>query len=99
MGSIYGLVGPINGLISLVYGLIFISLAIGKSESSARSSYLLHFQKDDTFDLTEYAEYRGEIPQMSSFTACHWELVTYFGIRISTTWSYCVKESAIVEMQ
>ena len=59
------------------------------------SSKVMKFQIDSggSYSTEEWAAFKGKIPFMSSFTACHWEKLRFFNVRESCHWAYCYKNT------
>ena len=62
--------------------------------SAALKSKMLRFQlgNHETYSTEEWAEFKGDIPHLNSFTACHWERLRFFSSRQSCQWSFCYKK-------
>ena len=72
----------------------FLFLILLKSLLSAQKSKILRFQLDNpsnNYSTEEWAEFKGEIPHLNSFTACHWEKIRFFSVRDTVIWSFCYK--------
>ena len=62
---------------------------------SLHASKILQFQSESggTYSTEEWAEFKGKIPHMMSFTACHWEKLRFFSVRESCHWAFCYKNT------
>ena len=58
---------------------------------STTSSFYISFQRSKNLSTEEWAEYKGDMPELKEFTACHWDKPTSFNDQINTIWGYCVK--------
>ena len=72
-------------------------LIFGLDSSLGFPSKVLQFQIDSegggSYSTEEWAAYKGTIPHMSSFTACHWEKLRFFNVQESCQWAYCYKNT------
>ena len=57
------------------------------------ASKILKFQSESggAYSTEEWAEFRGKIPHLDSFTVCHWEKLRFFNVRESCHWAFCYK--------
>ena len=53
------------------------------------STFIASFQPSGQWSSTEWIEYKGKIPALTQFTACHWEKLPFHSVEINTVWSYC----------
>ena len=68
---------------------VFLMLKI----TGARLSFEVGFQESGAWSSQEWAEYQGHLPELTEFTACHWEKIRYFGVRSNSLWAYCTIHS------
>ena len=59
------------------------------------SSKILQFQigTGGSYSTDEWVEFKGKIPHMTSFTACHWEKLRFFNVRETCHWAFCYKNT------
>ena len=64
---------------------------------SSKSTPILKFQIDSggVYTTSEWAELKGKIPHLNSFTVCHWELLRFFSVRDSCPWAFCYKNEDV----
>ena len=64
---------------------------------SVNSLKILKFQSqsEGSYSTKEWAQYKGRIPHLNSFTACHWEKLRFFSARDTPLWAYCYKTQDI----
>ena len=53
------------------------------------SSFIASFQSQGYWSEHEYLEYKDELPEMKSFTVCHWEKTQFLSDSFNTIWAYC----------
>ena len=56
---------------------------------TCEETFILTFQSESGFSPYEWADFRGNISSMDSFTVCHWEKLKFFNIKSHSVWSYC----------
>ena len=49
----------------------------------------LTFQDGETLSTREWAEFRGPIPTLDTFSCCLWFFVKYFSVTENIIWQYC----------
>ena len=62
------------------------------SDPSAATSFEMIFQNSPHSFKNDFAEFKGPIPNLTEFTSCHWEKLSYLAARSNTIWSYCHHE-------
>ena len=62
------------------------------SDPSAATSFEMVFQNSPHSFKNDFAEFKGPIPNLTEFTSCHWEKLSYLAARSNTIWSYCYHE-------
>ena len=72
---------------------LFICLLFLYFLSAAQKSKILRFQinNDENYSTEEWAEFKGKIPHLNAFTACHWERLRFFSVRDTAQWAFCYK--------
>ena len=65
----------------------------------SQSTKILRFQIDSggIYTTEEWAEFKGKIPHLGSFTACHWERLRFFSVRDSCQWAFCYKNKDLFD--
>ena len=58
------------------------------------SSFIASFQSQGYWSEHEYLEYKDELPELKSFTVCHWEKTQFLSDSFNTIWAYCHHLSA-----
>ena len=76
---------------------ILILVLLFQSLTRAQKPQILRFQVNnvETYSTEEWVEFKGKIPHMNSFTACHWERLRFFSVRDSCPWAFCYKTKNI----
>ena len=76
-----------------IFNLFIIFLSLTRSQKPQ----ILRFQVNnaETYSTEEWAEFKGKIPHMNSFTACHWERLRFFSSRDSCQWAFCYKNKDV----
>ena len=62
-----------------------------------KSTKILKFQSESggVYSTEEWAEFKGKIPHLGSFTVCHWEKLRFFSVRESCQWAFCYKNEDV----
>ena len=64
--------------------LLLLPLLFASELMSAQNTFKVEFQSSGDWSKDEWLEHEGKIPQLSEFTACHWEKIIYFSQDINT---------------
>ena len=75
--------------ITMIFFVLYSLLHVACEFVEATESFEIIFNEDGKWSPKAIAEYRGDIPTMTEFTACHWEKLKYFGTRSNAIWAYC----------
>ena len=59
------------------------------ANGSSASSFYLSFQRLRNLSTDEWAEYKGNMPDLKEFSICHWDKLKSFNDQINNVWSYC----------
>ena len=70
---------------SILFSILYLTSELTK----AVAYFEVIFQESGKWSPRQIAEYKGHIPSIPEFTACHWEKMQYFATRSNTIWSYC----------
>ena len=62
---------------------------------SAKKTFKVAFQTSGVWSSKDWVEYKGNIPVLEQFTACHWEKLQYFAFYSNSIWSYCTIRNRI----
>ena len=73
----------------MFYVSLFVQIFLKNYYVSASTSFEMIFHKSSHWSDNEFAEFEGPIQNLTEFTSCHWEKLSYFAARSSTIWSYC----------
>ena len=57
------------------------------------SSFYLSFQTSRGLSTEEWAEYTGDMPELTAVSVCHWDRPTSFNDQVNQIWGYCFKTS------
>ena len=61
------------------------------------STKMLKFQSESggKYSTEEWAQFKGIIPHLTSFTVCHWEKLRFFSVRDTSLWAFCYKNEDV----
>ena len=80
--------------ITMIFFVLYSLLHVACEFVEATEFFEIIFNEDGKWSPEAIAEYRGDIPTMTEFTACHWEKLKYFGTRSNAIWAYCKTNSS-----
>ena len=84
-----------------IYSIVFLQIVgnyLKISLAIPSPSFYISFQRSKNLSTEEWAEFKGDMPDLKEFTVCHWEKLSSFNDQINTIWGYCFKNKGMEEI-
>ena len=76
-----------------IFTIVFVIIAFGLLTFDlyvAEKTFYVNLQSNGGWSKDEWVESTEEIPEITEFTACHWEKLRYFANSFNPIWTYCI---------